>query len=162
MLARERINVDQATRVNTTTDHGCFGCGERNPIGLQLEFYRTDSGVRAEFVAKPDFEGYTRMVHGGIVSTILDEAMSWAVIDTGRLAVTGRMTVDFRRPVPSGEPLEITAGVEKDRRRGVETWGELRSSDGQLLASSTGLFIRVSEEQQREWEATYLKTEDHP
>lgn len=147
--------MDQA-RVNTTTDHGCFGCGERNPIGLQLAFYRGDEGVYAEFTPGEVYEGYTRMIHGGIVSTILDEAMSWAVIDSGRLAVTARMSVDFRKPVPSREPLTISATVTRDRGRAVETRGEIRSADGVVLASSTGLFIRVSEAQQREWEETYL------
>ena len=143
-------------RVNTITDHGCFGCGDANPIGLRLQFYRTDEGVSATFLPRTEHEGYMRMIHGGIVSTVLDEAMSWAVIDSGRLAVTARMSIDFRKPVPSHEPLTITARVTRDRGRAVETSAELKSSAGELLASSTGLFIRVSEEQQREWESTYM------
>ena len=146
-------------RVNTTTDHGCFGCGEENPMGLKLAFYQHDDGVIARFTPSTEHEGYTRMTHGGIVSTMLDEAMSWAVIDSGRLAVTAKMSVDFRKPVPSGEELIVTARVTRDRGRAVETAGEITSSGGEVLASSTGLFIRVSEEQQREWEATYLITD---
>jgi uncharacterized protein (TIGR00369 family) len=138
------------------TDHGCFGCGSRNEIGLQLAFYRTSDGVRAAFTPRQEHEGYTRMIHGGIVSTILDEAMSWVVIDSGRLAVTARMTVDYRRPVPSNEPLTITAKVTRDRGRAVETEGEIRDANGALLSSATGLFVRVSEKQQHEWEEIYL------
>ncbi len=149
----------ETTRVNTTTDHGCFGCGDRNPIGLKLAFYRTDDGVSAEFTPAAEHEGYMRMTHGGIVTTLLDEAMSWAVIDSGRLAVTARMSLDFRKPVPSREPLQITASVTRDRGRAVETAGEVRSTDGALLASATGMFIRVSEEQQRAWERIYLPGE---
>ncbi len=153
--------MDSVTeRVNTTTDHGCFGCGLLNDIGLKLAFYRTDTGVAGTFTPRPEHEGYTRMTHGGIVSTMLDEAMSWAVIDSGRLAVTARMSVDFRRPVPSGEELTIRASVTRDRGRAVETAGEIVGPDGSVLASSTGLFIRVSEEQQREWERTYLMGQD--
>jgi uncharacterized protein (TIGR00369 family) len=147
---------DEQNRVNTTTDHGCFGCGVQNDVGLQLAFYRSDEGVVATFSPRPEHEGYTRMTHGGIVSTMLDEAMSWAVIDSGRLAVTARMSVDFRKPVPSGEPVTVVGTVTRDRGRAVETSGEVRDAEGQVLASSTGLFIRVSEEQQREWEETYL------
>jgi uncharacterized protein (TIGR00369 family) len=146
----------EGRRVNTTTDHACFGCGIQNEIGLKLAFYRTGDGVTATFVPRTEHEGYMRMTHGGIVSTLLDEAMSWAVIDSGRLAVTARMSVDFRRPVPSREELTINARVTRDRGRAVETSGEIRSTNGELLASSTGLFVRVSEEQQREWERTYL------
>jgi uncharacterized protein (TIGR00369 family) len=150
---------NEGIRVNTTIDHGCFGCGVQNDIGLKLAFYRTEDGVVATFTPRTEHEGYTRMTHGGIVSTILDEAMSWAVIDSGRLAVTARMSVDFRRPVPSGEPLTIAAKVTRDRGRAVETDGEIRAENGQVLATSTGLFVRVSEEQQREWESTYLLNE---
>ena len=128
-------------------------------MGLKLAFYQHDDGVIARFTPASEHEGYTRMTHGGIVSTMLDEAMSWAVIDSGRLAVTAKISVDFRKPVPSGEELIVTARVTRDRGRAVETAGEITSSSGEVLASSTGLFIRVSEEQQREWEATYLITD---
>jgi uncharacterized protein (TIGR00369 family) len=147
-------------RVNKTTDHGCFGCGVQNDVGLHLEFYRSETGVTASFTPRTEHEGYTRMIHGGIVSTMLDEAMSWAVIDSGRLAVTARMSVDFRRPVPSGEPLTIVGLVTRDRGRAVETSGELRSAQGELLATATGLFVRVSEQQQRDWEETYMLNRD--
>jgi acyl-coenzyme A thioesterase PaaI-like protein len=151
-----QTDLSNPRRVNPVVDHGCFGCGDRNAIGLKLAFFRTNEGVIAEFTPRTEHEGYTRMTHGGIVSTVLDEAMSWAVIDSGRLAVTARMSVDFRKPIPSREPLVVTAQVTRDRGRAVETAAELRSVDGVMLASSTGLFVRVSEQQQQEWEATYL------
>jgi uncharacterized protein (TIGR00369 family) len=152
--------ADESRRVNTTVDHGCFGCGEQNPMGLKLAFYRKEDGVVARYTPKAEHEGYTRMTHGGIVSTMLDEAMSWAVIDSGGLAVTAKMSVDFRKPVPSGEELTLSARVARDRGRAVETTGEITSQGGEVLASSTGLFIRVSEEQQRAWEETYLLSSD--
>ncbi|MDI3341920.1 MAG: PaaI family thioesterase [Sphaerobacter sp.] len=145
-------------RVNTTTDHGCFGCGEGNPIGLRLAFYRHgERGVRAVFTPQREHEGYHGVTHGGILSTLLDEAMSWAVLSDGRLAVTARMDVHFRRPVPVGQPVEVVAEVVRDRGRLVETRGEIRDEAGRVLVSATGAFARVSEAQQREWEAVYLK-----
>ena len=143
-------------RVNTSSDHGCFGCGDRNPIGLKLRFTRIEGGVRAEFTPVLAHEGYVHLTHGGIIATLLDEAMSWAVIDSGRLAVTARMEVQYRRPVPVGEPLAVIGLVERDRGRLVETRGELRDPGGDLLASSTGRFMRVPPEQQAAWEERYL------
>ncbi len=150
--------MEQEDRVNTATGHGCFGCGERNPIGLRLKFFRRDGGVVAQFCPDKAHEGYIHMMHGGIVATLLDEAMSWAVIDGGHLAVTAKMEVHFRKPVPVGQPLSVIGKVERDRRRAIEASGEVRASDGTILASSTGLFMRVSEEQQRAWESTYIGT----
>ncbi len=151
--------MDQENLVNTTADHGCFGCGDRNSIGLHLKFYRRNGAVEAEFTPGAAYEGYVRMVHGGIVATLLDEAMSWAVIDGGHLAVTAKMEIQFREPVPVGEPVIVVGRVDRDRRRAIEASGELRRRDGKKLASSRGMFVRVTEKQQRDWEAVYLGTE---
>lgn len=149
-------------RVNTVVDHGCFGCGELNPIGLRLAFYRDgEDRVRASFTPAPEHEGYVGLTHGGIVSAALDEAMSWSVIASGRLAVTTKMEVQFRRPVPVGEPIEVIGEIVRDRGRGVETRGEIRAADGTLLVTATGSFVRVSAERQRAWEARYVRTEPH-
>lgn len=151
--------MERDNLVNTASDHGCFGCGDRNPIGLHLKFFRDGDAVVAKFTPQPIHEGYIHMIHGGIVATLLDEAMSWAVIDRGYLAVTARMEVRFRHPVPVGETLAVLGRVEGERRRAVEASGELRDRNGDVLATATGLFLRVSEEQQRSWEATYLGVE---
>jgi len=150
--------MGRGERVNTATDHGCFGCGEQNPIGLRLKFHRIGDEVQANFTPKKAHEGYAAMMHGGIVSTLLDEAMSWAVIDRGHLAVTAKMEIEFKRPVPVTEPLIVIGRVERDRRRLVEAAGELRSESGDLLATAHALFMRVSDEQQRAWEGIYGPT----
>lgn len=148
--------MSQGERVNTATDHGCFGCGEQNAIGLKLRFHRTDEGIVAHFTPAEQYEGYTRLTHGGIIATLLDEAMSWAVIDSGTLAVTARMEVEYRRPVPIGQSLTVFGTVERDRGRVVQARAELRAPDGELLAAARGRFMRVSPEQQAEWSERYL------
>ena len=142
--------------INARTDHGCFGCGDLNPAGLHLRFYRSGDDVVTTFTPGPAHEGYNGMVQGGIVSTLLDEAMSWAIIDLGKLVVTGRMTIEFRRPVPIGRPVNVRAHVVRDRSRAVETYGDVRDQDGALLASATALFVRAPEPLQEEWRANYF------
>jgi len=116
-------------RVNRVTDHSCFGCGERNPIGLKLTFFRQGEAVEASFTPRPEHEGYIGLVHGGIVATLLDEAMSWAVISaTGRLMVTARMAIAFRRPVAVGQPLRVRGWVEQQERRLVRARAEVRDA----------------------------------
>ncbi len=152
--------MDPEMLVNTATDHGCFGCGDRNPVGLHLKFFRQGDYIQAEFNPSVTHEGYIHMMHGGIVATLLDEAMSWAVIDRGHLAVTARMEVQYRQPVPVTETLTVVGRVDRDRRRAIEASGEIRNKAGDILAESKGLFMRVSEEQQRSWEATYMSASD--
>jgi acyl-coenzyme A thioesterase PaaI-like protein len=143
------------------SDHGCFGCGRLNPHGLRLAF-RTlpDSlgpGVWARFTPERTFEGYAGVVHGGIISTVLDELMAWALYERGIWAVTAQLAVRFRRPIVVGAATRVIGRLVADRGRLVETSGEIRSAaDDALLASASGVFVRVPEEQAAAWQGRYL------
>ena len=75
------------------SDHGCFGCGDDNPIGLHLRFTRDQEGVKASFIPGPEHQGFDDVIHGGIISAVLDEAMAWAAAYAGFWAVTGEMRI---------------------------------------------------------------------
>ena len=141
----------------TRSDHGCFGCGEQNPCGLRLAFATTEEGVRASFTPRPQDQGFLGVVHGGIVSTLLDEAMAWAAFGRSLWAVTGKLDVRFRRPVEVGVEVVVSGSVLAVRGRLVDTVGEVRrTADNELLAQGTGLFVLVPESRAREWEARYV------
>ena len=89
----------EITPLQVRADHGCFGCGAANPQGLHLTFTVTDNGVISTFTPLDVHQGYEHVVHGGIISTLLDEVMAWAVAAAGIWAVTGEMQVRFRRPL---------------------------------------------------------------
>jgi hypothetical protein len=72
----ERATVDPP--IITRSDHACFGCGDDNAIGLRLRFAPSGEGVKASFVPGVDHQGFHHVVHGGIISAVLDEAMAWA------------------------------------------------------------------------------------
>ena len=147
------------TRISALDDHNCFGCGRLNPHGLRLAFHRLpeEPGVWAPFTPLPDHEGYAGLVHGGIISTLLDEAMAWALYAREIWSVTARMSVTFRKPVAVGEPTRAIGRLVADRGRLLEAAGELRRErDDVLLAEATATFIRVPEAQAREWRARYL------
>jgi len=148
--------MTERVRVNVVTDHSCFGCGERNPIGLKLAFYRHGDAVEAEFIPRPEHEGYIGVVHGGIIGALLDEAMSWAVIADGRLAVTAQMTLRFRRPVAVGKLVRVRGQVAEERGRLVQARAVLLDGEGAVLAEASGTFVRVDKAQQRAWEERYL------
>ena len=67
----------------------CYACGDLNPIGLHLEFKMEGDWAVAQFVAQQEHQGYPGYVHGGLVSTLLDEAMGWATYGSGIWALTG-------------------------------------------------------------------------
>lgn len=143
--------------INAGVDHYCFGCGNQNPIGLQLRFRELASGgVWAEFTPLREHEGYLGMTHGGVVSAVLDEAMSWAITAAGDVAVTARMTVTFRRPARVGVRLRVVAQETQRRSRLVDVTTQLTElASGDLVAEAEGRFMRVSAEQAAEWRASY-------
>lgn len=144
-------------RIEVRDDHHCFGCGRLNPYGLRLHFFRTESGVLAPFTPEQRHEGYTGVVHGGIVTTVLDEVMAWALYAEGIWAVTGDIRVRFRRPVVVGEATEASGRLERDRGRVLDVAGEIRRvEDGAALASATATFVRVPGDQAEAWRERYL------
>jgi uncharacterized protein (TIGR00369 family) len=122
----------------------CFGCGPANPTGLHLEFLRaSDGSVVASPVVSDAFDGHPGYLHGGIIATLLDEAMSKSVRALGKSAMTRKMDVDYLRPVPSGKPLRIAGRVVRSEAR--KHWAEatILDSEGSELARATGLFIEI-------------------
>lgn len=140
------------------TDHHCFGCGQLNEHGLRLELIPDPDGygVFAAFVPPPRTEGYTGMVHGGIITTVLDEVMAWSLARHGIWAVTAQLTTRYRSPVELGEATTATGFLLRDRGRAIEMRGEIRrDADRALLADATAIFIRVPASKASEWQSRY-------
>ncbi|AZO94158.1 PaaI family thioesterase [Halocella sp. SP3-1] len=122
----------------------CFACGKENPISLGLEFSKTDQNkVEADFIPLPEHQGYEGIIHGGIVSTLLDEAMVTAVNSLGVEAVTGELRVRFRQAMKVGKEVHITGAVKKRRAKLVLTEGEIKDKSGQMVALAEAKFMLV-------------------
>ena len=122
----------------------CFGCGQANPVGLHLEFLLAQDGAVVSFATVRDtYEGPPGYVHGGIIATLLDEAMSKSVRARGIVAMTRRLEVEYLRPVPSGSPVRLEGRVT--RNEGRKHWVEAKILDdgGIALAEGKGLFIEI-------------------
>ncbi len=114
----------------------CFACGPKNPIGLKLKFDWDGQQVKAKFTPGEYHQGWAGLVHGGIISCLLDEAMSYAALYSGVNSLTARMQTRFKRPQPIDEPLTVTGSVTKKTRRLVEAKAELKLTDGTPVAES--------------------------
>jgi acyl-coenzyme A thioesterase PaaI-like protein len=125
----------------------CYACGDLNPVGLHLHFTVGEEWVSAPFEAQQVHQGYPGFVHGGVVASLLDEAMGWATYGRGIWALTGKMELRYRGIVPTGVPLEVRGKIGRDRGRTLEVIAELRDGEGAVLAEATGLFFRVAGEQ---------------
>ncbi|ACL70324.1 PaaI family thioesterase [Halothermothrix orenii] len=123
-------------------DRMCFACGPDNPISLNLDFKLTgDNTAEAVFIPGDVHQGYDGIMHGGLVTTLLDEAMAKVIALKGEIAVTAEIRVRFKHPVRIGERLRITGIFKKQRKKLIFTEAGLYDSDDTLLASATGKFI---------------------
>jgi uncharacterized protein (TIGR00369 family) len=124
----------------------CFGCGPANSTGMHLEFLIAPDGSVVCLPTVPEtFEGRPGFLHGGIIATLLDEAMSKAVRALGRAAMTRKMEIDYLRPVSSCAPLRLEGRIV--RSEGRKHWAEARilNAHATVLAQGSGLFIEVSQ-----------------
>jgi len=129
--------------------HSCFVCGDSNPIGLRMRFDTDGTVVRAQFVPRPEHDGFRHITHGGLLATLLDEIMVWAVaVRTRRFAYAAELCVRFASPALPGKPLVASAELTANRKnRLFEAKGELRSESNELLASAVGKYLPVPAEQ---------------
>jgi acyl-coenzyme A thioesterase PaaI-like protein len=121
----------------------CFGCGQANLFGLQLELERSGDGVQGRFFVKQDHQGPPGYAHGGVLAAALDEAMALLVFERGTFAVTGRLEVDLLAPAPVGAFVQVSARLESEGERVLELSSDAAGEDGGRLAAARGTFVRV-------------------
>ena len=136
---------EHLTPLAHTAQNRCFGCGPANPAGLRLDFFLAGDGSVVSLPTIPDtFEGPSGILHGGIVATLLDEAMSKAVRAKGFTAMTRHIEVEYLRPVPSATPIRIEARAIQSDGRKHHTEGRILDAAGVVLARGKALFVEVS------------------
>jgi uncharacterized protein (TIGR00369 family) len=122
----------------------CFVCGENNPNGLRLNF-KIDAQkktLKTTFVASPTFQGWDGIVHGGIISTLLDEAMAKLVYELGYHAVTASLEIKFKKPAPILKPLLVHGEITEVNRRLIRAKAHVAKEDGTVLATGTSTFLQ--------------------
>ena len=121
----------------------CFVCGEANPLGLNLRFETDGRLVRAKFSPRPEHNGFKGVVHGGVISTVLDEIMFWAcATQTRRLAFCAELNVRFLTPMPPGGEFVATGELVANRKdRIFEAKAAMHDAAGAALATATGNYL---------------------
>jgi len=116
-------------------------CGARNARGLNLVFRRSDDGwVEGALGKDESLQGYPDMMHGGIISLLLDAAMTHCLFDHGAAGVTARLEVKFRHPVKVDRPVRIRAKLVRSSSPAYHLRAEMRQGE-QVKATATGLFV---------------------
>jgi acyl-coenzyme A thioesterase PaaI-like protein len=124
-------------------DRMCFVCGPENPIGLKLEFWEEGERYHTRFTPDIRHSGYEGMIHGGILTAILDEVMGRLLWIRDLRAATAQMDIRWSRAAHIGETLHVVGWIEEVRGRLVRCAAEARNDAGQIVARSTAKFMRT-------------------
>ena len=126
-------------------DAHCFGCSQKNPHGLKMKFYTDETTLYSWLSVPPHLCGWEGIVHGGVLSTMLDEIMGWSAIYTlRRITMTKTMTIDYLKPVYIEDKLRVEGKIiKKVSEREVIVEGKLYKDDT-LCAQSRGTFAVFS------------------
>ncbi len=129
-------------------DMDCFACGPENPHGLHMTFETNGEALRSTVTIPSYLRGWHNLVHGGILSTICDEVMSWAAIYlTQRFILTRGLNVRYLKPVTIGETVTATGFIkERIDKRNAVVCAEIKNEKGELCTTSQGDFALFSPE----------------
>ena len=126
---------------------GCFVCGVRNPLGLGFDLVTDARLVECRFRYRTEHCGFRGTIHGGLIATVLDEAMAWVIgVHARRFAYCGELNTRFLAPaVPDVDLVARAEMVENKRGRLFLTRSDLRDGTGALLAEATGKYLPIPE-----------------
>lgn len=126
----------------------CFVCGRENPIGLRMHFYTDgDNYVHADFIPREEHQGFPGVMHGGLVTTMLDELIGRTALVMDLWCMTVKLDVRFKKPVPIGAPLRLKGAITIKSRRLLQGHGEIRLPDGTLAVEAFGTYLRIPDAQ---------------
>jgi uncharacterized protein (TIGR00369 family) len=144
-MPRKSHGHGHSTRYVRLQKNYCFACGRNNPEGMHLKF--TYDEERDCFVCRfrlsKRYTGPPGHTHGGIIATILDEAMGKVNKLRHVIALTSTITVDYMKPVPLNKPLRVESREVSVRGRYHTNKAEILNQKGEVLARSKGVFIAI-------------------
>ena len=144
--------IDERMLNDRSGYQACFGCGARNLHGLQLVFKTEGNVIVAECTPDEHFQGFPGVLHGGVLATMLDEALSRAAVFAGQWMMTARLELRYRRAAPIGQALRVEARPTRVRSRLVSAVGvvQLASDPAVVYAEAEGVFMPLATEYERE------------
>lgn len=146
MTTEQRQNVLSSMRARHHST--CPVCGDLNDAGLRATFHACpDGAVQAELICGEEREGYAGHVHGGVIASLLDGAMTNCLFSHGIRAVTGELTVRMLRPIAAGRSIVARAWVDRRLAPLYYMKSELKQGD-QLAAKGRASFMNTSGERE--------------
>lgn len=141
--------------------YDCFGCSPNNPIGLHLEFFEDGDDIVSKWHPETHYQGWIDTMHGGILSTLIDETCGWVVSRKRQCSgFTTQMNIKFRKAVSTKENiLTIRARIIEQRRNLLFISAELLNTAGELCVEGNVTYFMLGEEKSKEMGFEYCAVE---
>jgi uncharacterized protein (TIGR00369 family) len=135
--------LDDTIRLEPKLTNKCFGCGGANDGGMKLTFEQDNANrkIVGRFVLGARYQGGGGMAHGGIIATLLDEAMGKVCRFREARAVTAELTVEYVKPIHVENEIVVEASEQESKGRNLFLTGEIRNAAGEVLARGRGRFV---------------------
>ena len=130
----------------SVSDNYCFGCGSDNPIGLRLDFQVEGDKFVVQKTLAREYQSFNGVTHGGIVTTLLDEAMGGYLVALGKQGFTAKLEVRYRHPTPIGEPLTVMSWIDSTKGPFVNMKATVALADGTVTAEAKAMMRVVENE----------------
>lgn len=143
-------------------EYNCFGCSPKNPYGLHMEFYEDGEDIVSIWHPETNYQGWVNTMHGGILSTLIDETCGWVV--TRKMQTSGYTTglnIKFRKAVKTTEPeLTIRANIVRQIRNLLFIHAEIINSEGELCVEGEVTYFLMTADKAKEMGFTHCDVEE--
>ena len=138
--------MSEIIRLEPNPTNKCFGCGGDNSGGMKLTFEQdnTNRKIVGRFVLGERYQGGGGFAHGGIIATLLDEAMGKVCRFREARAVTAELTVEYLRPVNVEKEIVVEGRETEQKGRNLFMAGEIRNEAGEILARGRARFVVIA------------------
>ncbi len=143
-----KIKIEDLPLLPSQDNDNCFGCSTKNKHGLQMKFHTSEEYLYSKLIVPEHLSGWSNLVHGGILSTILDEIMGWsAIYFSKKLILTKSMNVEYKQPLHVGDEITARGSIlEMPSEREALMMGELLDENGEVCVVSKGDFALFTPE----------------
>jgi acyl-coenzyme A thioesterase PaaI-like protein len=143
MSIKQTFTDSNEPAIQNKFHRNCFACGSNDGIGLGLKFYKNEEGVVfGNFFADPKYEGYSGIIHGGIIATLLDSAMTHCLLMKDIPALTGRLSIKYSTPIRTGTVVKLEARIVDQFHEMFMLQGKAWV-DGKKVASAEARYVEL-------------------
>jgi uncharacterized protein (TIGR00369 family) len=123
------------------TNNYCFVFGKENPKGLKAKFISYNGKAKAEMILDKEYQGYSGIIHGGIIAALLDEACAYATISLGYYTVTAEIKIRYKKILKVREKIIIEASAEQIKSKLIQAKAQIKDSKDIIIAEAEGKYI---------------------